>query len=90
MTGFESKRKMKMHQVTEDDVLEAADQWIRFMQAVDLVNTDDQQHLALLNTAIVMACSKYKRMLTDYFNHAMIEDNNVRYHIANAMYDEGA
>jgi hypothetical protein len=76
---------MKMHQVTEDDVLYAADQWIRFMQAVDSVNTDDQQDLDLFNTAIVMACSKYKRVLTDYFNHATIEDDDVRYSIANAM-----
>jgi aspartate/glutamate racemase len=76
---------MKMHQVTEDDVLEAAEQWLRFMQAIDSVNTDDQQDLDLLNTAIVMACSKYKRVLTDYFNHSVIEDDDVRYSIANAM-----
>lgn len=74
-----------MHQVTEDDVLEAAEQWLRFMQAIDSVNTDDQQDLDLLNTAIVMACSKYKRVLTDYFNHSVIEDDDVRYSIANAM-----
>ena len=74
-----------MHQVTEDDVLEAAEQWLRFMQAIDSVNTDDQQDLDLLNTAIVMACSKYNRVLTDYFNHAVIDDEEVRYSIANAM-----
>jgi hypothetical protein len=76
---------MKMHQVTEDDVLEAAEQWLRFMVAIDSVNTDDQQDLDLLNTAVVMACSKYKRVLTDYFNHTTIEDEDVRYSIANAM-----
>lgn len=74
-----------MHQVTEDDVLEAAEQWLRFMQAIDSVDTDDQQDLDLLNTAVVMACSKYKRVLTDYFNHSVIEDDDVRYSIANAM-----
>ena len=72
-----------MHQVTEDDVLEAAEQWIRFMQAVGSATA--QQDLDLLNTAIVMACSKYKRVLTDYFNHTTIEDEDVRYSIANAM-----
>ena len=44
-----------MHQVTEDDVLEAAEQWIRFMVAIEKVNTEEQQDLDLLNTAIVMA-----------------------------------
>jgi hypothetical protein len=85
MTGFNSKRKMKMHQVTEDDVLEAAEQWIRIMVAINNVDTDEQQDLDLLNTAVVMACSKYKRVLTDYFNHTTIEDEDVRFSIANAM-----
>ena len=72
-----------MHKVTEDDVLEAAEQWLRFMQAIGSVTA--QQDLDLLKTAIVMACSKYKRVLTDYFNHTTIEDEDVRYSIANAM-----
>ena len=74
-----------MHMMTDDDVLEAAEQWIRIMIAVEKIKTDEQQDLDLLNTAVVMACSKYKRVLTEYFNHSIIDDEDVRFSIANAM-----
>lgn len=85
MTGFNSKKKLSAHIVTESDVLEAAKEWVWFMQAIEKINTNEQQDLDLLNTAIVMSCAKYKRVLTEYFNTTMIDDEDVRFSIANAM-----
>ena len=74
-----------MKKTTEDDVLNAADLWIRFSVAAENFHSEDQQDLDLLSAATVMARSKYKRALTDYFSNTQIDDGDVRFTIANAM-----
>lgn len=74
-----------MKKTTEDDVLKAADLWIRLSVAGENFHSEDQQDLDLLSAATVMARAKYKRALSDYFSTSQIVDDDVRFTVANAM-----